>query len=135
MLADVPFNMEPVSKPMKGLVDRLSKEEIFDLFVKFCDLDVIPEVNFGRVVKAYLAMKIQKSHNEVMKQPHVPGRNRPGVGSADLKENKQVESRATHQCPECFTAWAWSGPLMWRRCVCVCVWTFSKEVKLVLGSV
>ena len=48
VLADVPFAMEPVSKPVKGLVDRLSKEEIYDLFIKFCDLDVIPEVNFGR---------------------------------------------------------------------------------------
>ena len=118
-LADVPFAMEPVSKPVKGLVDRLSKEEIYDLFIKFCDLDVIPEVNFGRVVKAYLAMKIQKEHDEVMKQPHVQGRRRPGVGSTDLKENKQIESRTTHQCPECFTAWApeWATDVE-KMCVC-----------------
>ena len=40
-------------------------------------------MSFGRVVKAYVAMKAQKVHDEVMKQPHVAGRSRPGVGSIE----------------------------------------------------
>ena len=57
ILAKVPFSMEAVSKDIKNMVDRLSAEEIFDLFVKFCDSESIPAVSFGRVVKAYVAMK------------------------------------------------------------------------------
>ena len=38
----------------------------------------IPAVSFGRVIKAYVAMKAQKVHDEIMKQPHVAGRSRPG---------------------------------------------------------
>lgn len=52
VLADVSFSMEGVTKDVKNLVDRLSTEEIYDLFVKFC-LEIIPAVNFGRVVKAH----------------------------------------------------------------------------------
>ena len=54
-----------------------------------------------------------------MKQPHVPGRSRPGVGSKTLKENAQPESRSAYQCPECFTDWAidWD-PSVQRMCVC-----------------
>ena len=80
ILADVPFSMEAITK-------KLSKEEIFDLFVKFCDSESIPAVSFGRVVKAHVAMKAQKVHDEIMKQPHVAGRSRPAVGSDALKEN------------------------------------------------
>ena len=57
------------------------------------------------MVKAYVAMKAQKVHDEVMKQPHVAARSRPGVGSDALKEYTQPDLRATHQCPECFTDW------------------------------
>ena len=105
--------MEAVTKDIKLMVDKLSTEEIYDLFVKFCDSESIPAVSFGRVVKAYVAMKAQKVHDEVMKQPHVAGRSRPGVGSDSLREN------ATHQCPECFTDWAtqWD-PSKEKMCVC-----------------
>ena len=85
ILAEVPFSMEAVTKDIKLMVDKLSTEEIFDLFVKFCDSESIPAVSFGRVVKAYVAMKAQKVHDEVMKQPHVAGRSRPGVGSDTLR--------------------------------------------------
>ena len=85
----------------------------------FCDSESIPAVSFGRVVKAYVAMKAQKVHDEVMKQPHVAGRSRPGVGSDSLRENTQPEPIATHQCPECFTDWAtqWD-PSKEKMCVC-----------------
>ena len=74
---------------------------------------------FGRVVKAYVAMKAQKVHDEIMKHPHVAGRSRPGIGSDTLKENTQPESYATHQCPECFTDWpAHWDPTNDRMCVC-----------------
>ena len=118
ILADVPFSMEAITKDIKNMVEKLSKEEIFDLFVKFCDSESIPAVSFGRVVKAYVAMKAQKVHDEVMKQPHVAGRSRPGVGSDALKENTQPDLRATHQWPECFADWA-NGTLLRRRCVSV----------------
>ena len=119
ILAEVPFSMEAVTKDIKLMVDKLSTEEIFDLFVKFCDSESIPAVSFGRVVKAYVAMKAQKVHDEVMKQPHVAGRSRPGVGSDNLRENTQPEPIATHQCPECFTDWAtqWD-PTKEKMCVC-----------------
>ena len=119
ILAEVPFSMEAVTKDIKLMVDKLSTEEIFDLFVKFCDSESIPAVSFGRVVKAYVAMKAQKVHDEVMKQPHVAGRSRPGVGSDTLRENTQPEPIATHQCPECFTDWAtqWD-PSKEKMCVC-----------------
>eukprot|EP00434_Breviolum_minutum_P041685 symbB.v1.2.037085.t1/scaffold5381.1/size27835/3 len=64
ILAEVPFSMEAVTKDVKLMVDKLSTEEIFDLFVKFCDSESIPAVSFGRVVKAYVAMKAQKVHDE-----------------------------------------------------------------------
>ena len=119
ILAEVPFSMEAVTKDIKLMVDKLSTEEIFDLFVKFCDSESIPAVSFGRVVKAYVAMKAQKVHDEVMKQPHVAGRSRPGVGSDNLRENTQPDPIATHQCPECFTDWAtqWD-PTKEKMCVC-----------------
>ena len=119
ILAEVPFSMEAVTKDIKLMVDKLSTEEIYDLFVKFCDSESIPAVSFGRVVKAYVAMKAQKVHDEVMKQPHVAGRSRPGVGSDSLRENTQPEPIATHQCPECFTDWAtqWD-PTKEKMCVC-----------------
>ena len=119
ILADVPFSMEAITKDIKNMVEKLSKEGIFDLFVKFCDSESIPAVSFGRVVKAYVAMKAQKVHDEVMKQPHVAGRSRPGVGSDALKENTQPDLRATHQWPECFTDWApqWD-PSEKKMCVC-----------------
>ena len=118
ILAEVPFSMEAVTKDIKQMVDKLSTE-IFDLFVKFCDSESIPAVSFGRVVKAYVAMKAQKVHDEIMKQPHVAGRSRPGVGSDSLRENTQPELISTHQCPECFMDW----PTQWdptkeRMCVC-----------------
>eukprot|EP00434_Breviolum_minutum_P001097 symbB.v1.2.000961.t1/scaffold39.1/size394969/5 len=87
----VPFSMEAVTKDIKQMVEKLSTEEIFDLFVKFCDSESIPAVSFGRVIKAYVAMKAQKVHDEVMKQPHVAGRSRPGAGSDSLRENTQPE--------------------------------------------
>ena len=119
ILAEVPFSMEAITKDIKNMVEKLGKEEIFDLFVKFCDSESIPAVSFGRVVKAYVAMKAQKVHDEVMKQPHVAGRSRPGVGSDALKENTQPEPIATHQCPERFTDWAtqWD-PSKEKMCVC-----------------
>ena len=119
ILAEVPFSMEAVTKDIKQMVEKLSTEEIFDLFVKFCDSESIPAVSFGRVIKAYVAMKAQKVHDEVMKQPHVAGRSRPGVGSDSLRENTQPEPIATHQCPECFTDWAtqWD-PSQEKMCVC-----------------
>ena len=101
------------------MVDKFSTEEIYDLFVKFCDSESIPAVSFGRVIKAYMAMKAQKVHDEVMKQPHVPVRSRPGVGSDSLREHTQPESISTHQCPECFTDW----PTQWdptKEKMCVC---------------
>ena len=54
-----------------------------------------------------------------MKQPHVAGRSRPGVGSDSLRENTQPEPIATHQCPECFTdcATQWD-PSKEKMCVC-----------------
>ena len=55
ILAEVPFSMEAVTKDIKLMVDKLSTEEIYDLFVKFCDSESIPAVSFGRVVKAYVA--------------------------------------------------------------------------------
>ena len=102
-LRDVPFKMEPISKEIKQLVERLDKEEIIDLFSKFCDLPILPAVDFSRVIKAYTAIKAQKKHDEVMRQPHAHG----------------GAPRATHQCPECFTDW----PLGWevnepRTCIC-----------------
>ena len=48
-LRDVPFKMEPISKEIKQLVERLDKEEVIDLFSKFCDLPIIPAVGFARV--------------------------------------------------------------------------------------
>ena len=119
ILAEVPFSMEAVTKDIKLMVDKLSTEEIYDLLVKFCDSESIPAVSFGRVVKAYVAMKAQKVHDEVMKQPHVAGRSRPGVGSDALKENTQPEPFATHQCPECFTDWPthWD-PSKEKMCIC-----------------
>ena len=42
ILAEVPFSMEAVSKDIKTMVDKLSTEEIYDLFVKFCDSESIP---------------------------------------------------------------------------------------------
>ena len=50
-LQDVPFKMEPVPKEIKTLVEHLDKEEIIDLFSKFCDV-ALPSVAFSRVVKA-----------------------------------------------------------------------------------
>ena len=119
ILADVPFQHEAVTMDIKQMVDKFSTEEIYDLFVKFCDSESIPAVSFGRVIKAYVAMKAQKVHDEVMKQPHVAGRSRPGVGSDSLRENTQPDPIATHQCPECFTDWAtqWD-PSKERMCVC-----------------
>ena len=69
ILADVPFLHEAVTKDIKLMVDKLSTEEVYDLFVKFCDSESIPAVSFGRVVKAYVAMKAQKVHDEIMKHP------------------------------------------------------------------
>ena len=66
-----------------------------------------------------MAMKAQKVHDEVMLQPHVPGRSRPGVGSDTLKENTQPEARSAYQCPECFTDWAIQWDLSVQR-MCVC---------------
>lgn len=74
VLADVPFVMEGVPKEVRSFVERLIVEEILGLFVKF-----------GRVVKAYAAMK----------QPHVHGKHRHVVGSDGLPEVPQGESRAT----------------------------------------
>ena len=118
-LRDVPFKMEPISKEIKHLVERLDKEEVIDLFSKFCDLPIIPAVGFSRVVKAYTAIKAQKQHDEVMRQPHVQGRARPGLGNESLQDRPMGTPRATHQCPECFTDW----PLGWavteeKTCIC-----------------
>ena len=118
-LQDVPFKMEPITREVKLLVDRMDKEEVIDLFAKFCDLPVIPAVGFSRVITAYAAIKAQKQHDEVMRQPYVKGRARPGVGSADLRERPRGTPRATHQCPQCFTDW----PLQWdtkeaKMCIC-----------------
>ena len=66
ILADVPFQHEAVTKDIKQMVDKFSTEEIYDLFVKFCDSESIPAVSFGRVIKAYMAMKAQKVHDEVI---------------------------------------------------------------------
>ena len=54
-LRDVPFKMEPISKEIKQLVERLDKEEVIDLFSKFCDLPILPAVGFSRVINAYTA--------------------------------------------------------------------------------
>ena len=63
------------------MVEKLSYGgDLCDLFVKFCDSASIPAVSFGRVVKAYVAMKAQKVHDEVMKQPHVAGSIPPWCG-------------------------------------------------------
>ena len=118
-LRDVPFKMEPVTRDVKQLVDRLDKEEVIDLFAKFCDLPIIPAVGFSRVITAYAAIKAQKQHDEVMRQPYVGGGARSGVGSADLRDRPMGTPRATHQCPECFTDW----PLHWdikeaKMCIC-----------------
>ena len=118
-LRDVPFKMEPISKEIKQLVERFDKEEVIDLFSKFCDLPIIPAVGFSRVVKAYTAIKAQKQHDEVMRQPHVQGRARPGIGNESLQDRPMGTPRATHQCPECFTDW----PLGWavteeKTCIC-----------------
>ena len=118
-LRDVPFKMEPITREVKQLVERLDKEEVIDLFAKFCDLPIIPAVGFARVIKAYTAIKAQKQHDEVMRQPYVGGRARPGVGSEDLRERPTGTPRATHQCPECFTDW----PIKWdtneaKMCIC-----------------
>ena len=118
-LRDVPFKMEPISKEIKHLVERLDKEEVIDLFSKFCDLPIIPAVGFSRVVKAYTAIKAQKQHDEVMRQPHVQGRARPGIGNESLQDRPMGTPRATHQCPGCFTDW----PLGWavteeKKCIC-----------------
>ena len=127
ILADVPFLHEAVAKDIKLMVDKLSTEEVYDLFVKFCDSESIPAVSFGRVVKAYVAMKAQKVHDEIMKQPHVAGRSRPGIGS---EENTQPESYATHQCPECFTDWpAHWDPTNERMCVCGKMVLATKKTK------
>ena len=118
-LQDVPFKMEPITREVKLLVDRMDKEEVIDLFAKFCDLPVIPAVGFSRVITAYAAIKAQKQHDEVMRQPYVGRSARPGVGSADLRERPRGTPRATHQCPQCFTDW----PLQWdtkeaKMCIC-----------------
>ena len=118
-LQGVPFKMEPITREVKLLVDRMDKEEVIDLFAKFCDLPVIPAVGFSRVITAYAAIKAQKQHDEVMRQPYVGGSARPGVGSADLRERPRGTPRATHQCPQCFTDW----PLQWdtkeaKMCIC-----------------
>ena len=91
-LQDVPFKMEAVPS--------LDTEEIIDLFSKFCDFPLIPSVAFSRVVKAYTAMKAQKQHDEVMRQPHSHGRSRAGVGSDTLQDRPTGTPRATHQCPD-----------------------------------
>ena len=49
---DVPFKMEPITREIKQLVERLDKEEIIDLFAKFCDLPILPAVGFSRAIKA-----------------------------------------------------------------------------------
>ena len=118
-LRDVPFKMEPVTRDVKQLVERLDKEEVIDLFAKFCDLPIIPAVGFSRVITAYAAIKAQKQHDEVMRQPYVGGGARSGVGGADLRDRPMGTPRATHQCPECFTDW----PLHWdikeaKMCIC-----------------
>ena len=118
-LQEVPFKMEPVQKEIKILVERLDKEEIIDLFSKFCDVPTIPSVAFSRVIKAYTAMKAQKQHDEVMRQPHAHGRDRSGVGSDHLRDHPMGTPRVSHQCPECFTDW----PLGWdiqepKKCIC-----------------
>ena len=66
ILADVPFQHEAVTKDTKQMVDKFSTEEIYDLFVKFCDSESIPAVSFGRVIKAYMAMKAQKVHDQLI---------------------------------------------------------------------
>ena len=102
-LRDVPFKMEPITREIKQLVERLDKEEIIDLFSKFCDLPILPAVGFSRVIKAYTAIKAQKQHD---------------VGS-DVRERSMGTPRATHQCPECFTDW----PIQWdinEPKVCIC---------------
>ena len=63
-LRDVPFKMEPITREIKQLVERLDKEEIIDLFAKFCDLPILPAVGFSRVIKAYTAIKAQKQHDK-----------------------------------------------------------------------
>ena len=118
-LQDVPFKMEPVTRDVKQLVDRMDKEEVIDLFAKFCDLPIIPAVGFSRLIMAYAAIKAQKQHDEVMRQPYVGGRARPGLGSEDLRDRPMGTPRATHQCPQCFTDW----PLHWdikeaKMCIC-----------------
>ena len=70
-LRDVPFKMVPVTREVKQLVERLDKEEVIDLFAKFCDLPIIPAVGFSRVITAYAAIKAQKQHDEVMRQPYM----------------------------------------------------------------
>ena len=117
-LRDVPFKMVPVTREVKQLVERLDKEEVIDLFAKFCDLPIIPAVGFSRVITAYAAIKAQKQHDEVMRQPYMLVA-RSGVGSADLRDRPMGTPRATHQCPECFTDW----PLHWdikeaKMCIC-----------------
>ena len=118
-LQEVPFKMEPVPKEIKTLVGRLYKEEIIDLFSKFCDVPILPSVAFSGLIKAYTAMKAQKQHDEAMRQPHSHRYARPGIGSDSLRNRLTGAPRATHQCPECFTEW----PLGWdtneaRKCIC-----------------
>ena len=113
VLADVPFKMKPVQKDVKILVERLDMEEIIDLFGKFCDMEIIPAVCFGRIVKAYILRCWRR-------RPMMQGKQRPGIGSDGLVDSQQTEHRATHHCPACFMDW----PLLWdptmeRKCVCV----------------
>ena len=50
----------------------------------------LPLVAFSRVIKAYTAMKAQKQHDEVMRQPHSHGYARPGIGSDSLRIARQA---------------------------------------------
>ena len=71
-------------------------------------------------MKAYVAMKAQKQHDEgCMRHPHSHGSSRPGIGNDALRDRPTGTPRATHQCPECFSDW----PLGWeitdlRKCIC-----------------
>ena len=40
VLSGVPFQMEPVQKEIKNLVEHLKEEEIIDVFAKFCDIEM-----------------------------------------------------------------------------------------------
>lgn len=58
------------------------------------------------MVKAYTAMKAQKQHDEVMRQPHSHGRARPSIGSDNLRDprgtpcatNNALNAFRTGQC-------------------------------------